>query len=68
MKPGEKRPVVVCQHGRHGLPKEVIEGDKPAYRNFAARLAEQGFITFAPHNLYQKAWPIQDASRTRGIR
>ena len=54
LKPGEKRPVVVCQHGRHGLPKLVIEGDTPAYHNFAARLAEQGFITFAPHNLYQK--------------
>ena len=54
LKPGETRPVVVCQHGRHGLPKDVIEGDKPAYHNFAARLAEQGFITLAPHNLYQK--------------
>ena len=54
LKPGEKRPVVVCQHGRHGQPKLVIEGDTPAYHNFAARLAEQGFITFAPHNLYNK--------------
>lgn len=54
LKEGEKRPVVVCQHGRHGLPQQVIEGDAPAYRNFAARLAEQGFITYAPHNLYQK--------------
>ncbi len=50
---GERRPVVVCQHGRRGLPKDVIEGDHPAYHNFAARLAEQGFITFAPHNLYR---------------
>ncbi len=54
MKPGERRPVVVCQHGRHGLPSDTIEGDKPAYRNFAARLAERGFIVLAPHNLYQK--------------
>ena len=23
IKPGERRPVVVCQHGRHGLPKDV---------------------------------------------
>ncbi len=53
LKPGEKRPVVVCQHGRNGLPQDVITGDKPAYRNFAARLAERGFITFAPHNLYK---------------
>jgi hypothetical protein len=53
IKPGEKRPVVVCQHGRNGLPKDVIEGDKPSYHDFAARLAERGFITFAPHNPYR---------------
>jgi dienelactone hydrolase len=53
LKPGERRPVVVCQHGRRGVPREVIEGNDPYYHNFAARLAEQGFITFAPHNLYR---------------
>jgi len=53
LRPGEKRPVVVCQHGRHGVPADVIEGDKPAYHDFAARLAERGFITFAPHNPYR---------------
>lgn len=53
LKPGEKRPVVVCQHGRNGVPKDVIEGDVPAYHDFAARLAERGFITFAPHNPYR---------------
>jgi dienelactone hydrolase len=51
--PGERRPVVVCQHGRNGLPKDVIEGDNAAYHDFAARLAERGFITFAPHNPYR---------------
>ena len=53
LKPGERRPVVVCQHGRAGVPGDVIEGDKPAYHDFAARLAERGFITFAPHNPYR---------------
>jgi dienelactone hydrolase len=53
LKPGEKRPVVVCQHGRNGLPKDVIEGDNRAYHDFAARLAERGFIVFAPHNPYR---------------
>jgi dienelactone hydrolase len=53
LKPGERRPVVVCQHGRRGIPSDVIEGGNPAYHDFAARLAEQGFITFAPHNLYR---------------
>jgi hypothetical protein len=51
--PGERRPVVVCQHGRRGVPSDVIEGDNPAYHDFAARLADEGFVTFAPHNLYR---------------
>ena len=45
--------MVVCQHGRNGVPADVIEGDKPAYHDFAAKLAERGFITFAPHNPYR---------------
>ncbi len=53
LKPGEQRPVVVCQHGRNGLPKDVIEGDHRAYHDFAAKLAERGFIVFAPHNPYR---------------
>jgi dienelactone hydrolase len=48
----EKRPVVVCQHGLEGRPKDVLEGDVAAYHDFAAKLAERGFITFAPQNLY----------------
>ena len=52
LKPGEKRPVVVCQHGLEGRPQDVIKGDQGAYHDFAARLAERGFITFAPQNLY----------------
>jgi dienelactone hydrolase len=53
LKPGERRPVVVCQHGRRGIPTDVVMGDDPYYHDFAAKLAEQGFITFAPHNLYR---------------
>jgi dienelactone hydrolase len=53
LKPGEQRPVVVCQHGRNGLPKHVIEGDEKAYHDYAARLADRGFIVFAPHNPYR---------------
>lgn len=52
LKPGEKRPVVVCQHGLEGRPTDVIEKDNPAYHDFAAKLCERGFITFAPQNLY----------------
>jgi dienelactone hydrolase len=53
LKPGERRPVVVCQHGRNGLPRNTIDGNDTAYNNFAGVLAERGFITFAPHNLYR---------------
>ena len=27
IEPGEKRPVVVCQHGRNGVPRDTIDGD-----------------------------------------
>jgi hypothetical protein len=53
IRPGERRPVVVCQHGLEGQPRQVIEGDHRAYHDFAAKLAERGFITFAPQNLYK---------------
>ena len=52
IRPGEKRPVVVCQHGLEGRPQDTITGNHGAYHDFAARLAEQGLITFAPQNLY----------------
>ena len=53
LKPAERRPVVVCQHGRGSLPKDTVEGDDAYYHNFAARLADRGFVVFAPHNLYR---------------
>jgi dienelactone hydrolase len=52
IKEGERRPVVVCQHGLEGRPQDVVAGDNPAYHDFTARLTERGFITFAPQNLY----------------
>jgi dienelactone hydrolase len=52
LQPGEKRPVVVCQHGLEGRPTDVIVNDHPAYHDFAAKLCERGFITFAPQNIY----------------
>lgn len=54
LKKGEKRPVVVCQHGLEGRPEDCINDKQgyAAYKAFAARLAERGFITFAPQNLY----------------
>jgi dienelactone hydrolase len=50
---GERRPVVVCQHGLEGRPQDTIgpQGSEH-YSAFAGRLAEQGFVTFAPQNIY----------------
>jgi dienelactone hydrolase len=54
IKPGERRPVVVCQHGLEGRPRDVADPDidSPFYHRFAARLAEEGFVTYAPQNPY----------------
>jgi dienelactone hydrolase len=54
LKVGERRPVVVCQHGSGGLPPDTFE-ENPAvrahqiYQGFAARLAARGFVVFAPY-------------------
>ena len=54
LKSGERRPVVVCQHGLEGRPQAVADPnvDNPAYHRYAARLAEQGFVVYAPQNPY----------------
>jgi dienelactone hydrolase len=51
---GEQRPVVVCQHGLEGRPDDLLAGaeKEPIYKGMATRLAQRGFITFAPQNLY----------------
>jgi dienelactone hydrolase len=58
LKPGEKRPVVVCQHGLEGTPFDVVTTDPNAvnyhfYKGFASLLSDRGYITFAPSNLYR---------------
>ncbi len=65
LKPGEKRPVVVCQHGLEGTPMDTITED-PAdrsvryYKEFSAELCRRGFIVYAPQNPYRG----QDRFRT----
>ena len=69
LKKGEKRPVVVCQHGLEGRPRDIVQGDHQAYHDFASKLASRGFITFSPQNLYifqdrfrtlqRKAYPLK---------
>lgn len=58
LRPGERRPVVVAQHGLEGLPAELLEEDPTTrafgtYKAFAVRLVERGFIVFVPHNPYR---------------
>jgi hypothetical protein len=54
LKPGEKRPCVVCQHGLEGRPADVVNPKERtrAYNSFGAQLADRGFIVFAPQNPY----------------
>lgn len=53
---GEKRPVVVCQHGLEGVPMDTITTTGEAYKyykSFSAELAKRGFIVYAPQNPYR---------------
>jgi dienelactone hydrolase len=69
LKPGEKRPVVVCQHGLEGRPDDIVDpAKKNVYHAYGAALADRGYIVFAPQNPYigqerfrtiqRKAWPL----------
>jgi cephalosporin-C deacetylase-like acetyl esterase len=52
---GEKRPVVVAQHGRGGTPRTLMaltSGGRQTYYEIAPRLAERGYIVFSPQNPY----------------
>ena len=51
---GERRPVVVCQHGLESYAREVADPSVQSdyYHQFACKLAEQGFVTYAPQNPY----------------
>jgi cephalosporin-C deacetylase-like acetyl esterase len=53
LKDGERRPVVVCQHGLEGRPQVICDPKaKSVYHAFGANLADRGFIVFAPQNPY----------------
>lgn len=54
IRPGERRPVVVCQHGLEGRPQQVVDANatNPFYHAYGASLAERGFVVYAPQNPY----------------
>jgi cephalosporin-C deacetylase-like acetyl esterase len=56
LRPGEKRPLLVMQHGLQGRP-QVFFGQKQGrdlevYRNFGAQFADLGYIVYLPQNPY----------------
>lgn len=61
LKAGERRPVIVAQHGGTGVP-EVVINENPAtnraYKAYAVQLVERGFVVFAPHF----PWRTMDSS------
>ena len=63
-KEGQRRPVVVCQHGLEGTPMDTIDESESrafqAYKAFSVQLVKQGFIVYAPQNPYRG----RDAFRT----
>ncbi len=53
LKPGERRPVVVCQHGLEGTPRSTIDPEKRVvYNEFSRKLVELEYIVYAPQNPY----------------
>ena len=53
IKVGEKRPVVVCQHGLGGSPEPLVDPEiKSVYHAFGAQLADMGYIVYAPQHIY----------------
>jgi dienelactone hydrolase len=54
LRTGERRPVVVCQHGLEGRPAEIADAkiDDHFYHHFGASLANEGFVVYAPQNPY----------------
>ncbi len=54
LRPEERRPVVVAQHGLESRPSDVADPDLDhrAYHRYGARLAQEGFVVYAPQNPY----------------
>lgn len=51
IKPEDKRPTVVLQHGIGGRPTTPI--DVKSYKRVLPALVNRGFVVFSPHNPYQ---------------
>ena len=63
LKPGEKRPVIVCQHGLSGVPSVLMDTTNNTYKGFAVLLANKGYIVFAPHFPWRQAEDYRNLQR-----
>ena len=55
LRSGERRPVVVCQHGLENRPQDVIKATPEGehyYHQTGAYLADHGFVVYCPQNPY----------------
>ena len=57
IKPGERRPVIVTQHGLNGRPHDLFsrpttERAYEVYRNIGSVLADRGYVVYLPQNPY----------------
>ena len=73
MRPFERRPLVIVQHGLMGTPESLFlqptdSKDYRTYRNFAERLVQEGFIVYCPQNPYSGDFrPLQLLANPRGL-
>ena len=63
LKPDEKRPVIVVQHGGSGLPNVMIDKTNPIYKGLATQLVERGYIVFSMHFPWRLERQYRDIQR-----
>ena len=67
IEPNEKRACIVCQHGLEGTPEHVADyANTNVYNFFAARLADEGFVTYSPQNPTKYNKTFRDIQRRSG--
>jgi dienelactone hydrolase len=63
MKPGEKRPVLVVQHGLGGVPSEMLDWKNGYYHGIARKLVSMGYVVFASHFPWRQAETYRSLQR-----
>ena len=69
IKPGERRPVVVCQHGRNGLPRMLVDGKETAYNQSVASESVYSRVPLATsQTLTARSAAAEASSRPSGLK